>query len=209
MLITIHTDKGPKTVRVSVKSSLDAILKGLMGRATRLDDTEGALFDMRVDSDHGFWMRNTLIPLDMIFIDRNMRVVGIKHNVQPMSEKLQKAGSPSRFILEVDGGWSMRNGAKAGDVAEFSGSERSKTASAQNMEKDAQAIMFIRGAMKASANKLVRAMRNPATRLLIAGLTPVPGVLPAALIQEARRMGLKKLLSRKLQKALPPAKPRK
>jgi uncharacterized protein len=88
-------------------------VRGLMGRAFLRPD-EGMLFDMLQDADHRFWMRGMLIPLDMIFLDSNDRIVGIVADVQPGDETRQDVGTPSRRVLEVNAGWVAQHGVAPG-----------------------------------------------------------------------------------------------
>ena len=73
------------------------------------------------DRDHSFWMKNTLIPLDMFFIARDGTVVGIHPNATPLSTANIAVGKPSRYVLEVPGGWAARHGIAAGAQVEFRG----------------------------------------------------------------------------------------
>ena len=95
---------GNKIVQVEIVSTPAAIRQGLMYRAY-LPPNAGMLFLLGREADHTFFMRNTLIPLDMIFIDRYFRVAGIVHNATPRTETLRRIGKPSLYVLEVNGGW--------------------------------------------------------------------------------------------------------
>lgn len=87
--------------------------KGLMYR-TALADGRGMLFDMGERSDHTFWMRNTCIPLDMIFIDNDGTIVGILEQVPVLNEAFRAVGCPSAHVLEVPAGWSRKAGVRPG-----------------------------------------------------------------------------------------------
>jgi uncharacterized membrane protein (UPF0127 family) len=69
---------------------------------------------MGFEKDWTFWMRNTLIPLDMIFIKKDMTVGGIVENAEPKTETLRKVGVPTFYVLEVNGGWCKQHGVVAG-----------------------------------------------------------------------------------------------
>ena len=73
------------------------------------------LFLFEESAPHGFWMKNTLIPLDMIFIGEDGRIVGIVESATPGSTALRDVGAPSRYVLEVNGGWSAARGVRPGD----------------------------------------------------------------------------------------------
>src|SRR2546426_5637244 len=94
--------------------------RGLMYRSS-LAEGRGMLFVFDQDGNHTFWMRNTLIPLDMLFIARDGMVVGIHANATPLSTASISVGKPSRYVLEVPGGWTARHGIAAGAQVEFRG----------------------------------------------------------------------------------------
>ena len=89
--------------------------KGLMYRA-ELPDEHGMLFVFERDSPRTFWMKNTLIPLDMIFIDSELKVVEVKANVQPCREDPcpKYKSEPAMYVLEINGGLAEKKGIKAG-----------------------------------------------------------------------------------------------
>ncbi len=98
--------------------------RGLMFRK-ELPPGRGMLFDFHREQQVGFWMKNTLIPLDMIFIDGRGRIVSIAQNAKPMSEDVIMSGGQVRAVLEVIGGTARRLGIEPGDRVSnpiFSGS---------------------------------------------------------------------------------------
>ena len=119
-LAVIHTASGPVRVTLEVASTPDALAKGLMYR-NALPDGHGMLFVFTADADHRFWMKNTLIPLDMLFIAADGRVVGIHADATPLSTAQVGVGRPSRFVLEVPGGYAARRGIATGDRVELVG----------------------------------------------------------------------------------------
>jgi uncharacterized membrane protein (UPF0127 family) len=64
-------------------------------------------------------MKNTLIPLDIIFIAKDMTIAGIAENAEPLNESLRKVGKPSLYVLEVNGGWTKQHGVAAGAKVRF------------------------------------------------------------------------------------------
>jgi uncharacterized membrane protein (UPF0127 family) len=90
--------------------------RGLMFR-TAMDEDRGMLFDLGERKVQQFWMRNTCIPLDMIFIDEDGFVVGILENVPTLNEAPRAVPCPSAYVLEVNAGWSRRHGVRAGQRA--------------------------------------------------------------------------------------------
>src|SRR5262245_38271015 len=94
----IHTDGGPVDVALEVVRTPAALAQGLMYR-TELADRHGMLFVFPEDRDHHFWMKNTLIPLDMLFIASDGSIVGIHRNATPLSTAQIAVGRPSRYVL--------------------------------------------------------------------------------------------------------------
>ena len=76
---------------------------------------EGMLFLFRDTSEHVFWMKNTPLPLDLVFIDAAGVVVGVLERVEPMTTAIRTIGKRSRFVLEVNAGWAAAHGVAAGD----------------------------------------------------------------------------------------------
>ena len=110
--------KGDVQVNVEVVATAPKIQKGLMFRQ-HLPLDGGMLFLMGRENVWDFWMRNTLIPLDMLFIQADMKVAGIVENAEPLTEELRTVGKPSLYVLEVNGGWAKQNGVAAGAQVRF------------------------------------------------------------------------------------------
>jgi uncharacterized protein len=124
---------GPAVVRVLVENAGGGVhevkaevarteaerQRGLMHRE-RLAPDEGMLFVFPTAAAHAFWMKNTLIPLDMIFIDDDGRVVGVVERAQPHSLE-PRSGGVSRYVLEVNGGWAAAHAIRKGDRVRFDG----------------------------------------------------------------------------------------
>jgi uncharacterized protein len=89
--------------------------KGLMYRRF-LPPDRGMLFDFAREEPVMFWMKNTFIPLDMIFISRVGRVTRISPDAEPLSERLIPSGGPCWAVLEVNAGVAARIGLKPGDT---------------------------------------------------------------------------------------------
>ena len=81
----------------------------------------GMIFLFPHEAEQAFWMKNTPIPLDMIFINSDRRIVGIAEQAVPFSLDPRSVGRASRFVLEVNGGLSKRYGIQAGDSVRFQG----------------------------------------------------------------------------------------
>ena len=87
---------------------------GLMNRK-QLPEGRGMLFDFGRDQEITMWMKNTYIPLDMIFITRDGRIHRIAENTEPLSERIVPSGGAVRAVLEVIGGTARRLGLAPGD----------------------------------------------------------------------------------------------
>lgn len=87
---------------------------GLMYRKEPLKDDEGMLFIFPDDIDHRFWMENTYLSLDMVFIDSKGTVVGVLDHVPPLTRDSRHVGVPSRYVLEVGAGNAARLGFRTG-----------------------------------------------------------------------------------------------
>lgn len=110
---------GRFVVAVEVARTEAERARGLMSRRS-LDEAAGMLFVFEEMGDHPFWMKNTLIPLDMIFIGDDARVTGVVARATPGSLEPRSA-APSRFVLEVNGGWAEAHGVAPGDTIRFEG----------------------------------------------------------------------------------------
>jgi uncharacterized membrane protein (UPF0127 family) len=126
------TASGPRVIlpngsviAVEVVADDESRAQGLMYR-DRLDPAAGMLFLFGEDQRHSFWMKNTRIPLDMIFIDANRRIVGIERDVPPCRVQDCPSYGPdadSRYVLEIAGGVAKQHGLKNGDVLRFDGTD--------------------------------------------------------------------------------------
>jgi uncharacterized membrane protein (UPF0127 family) len=113
--VVIHTGAG-RTVRVRVELALtpEQQERGLMFRRELARDS-GMLFVFPESEIHSFWMKNTPLPLDMIFIGEDAHIVGIVDHTVPFSTTSRLVPHPSRYVLEVNAGFSAEHGVKAGD----------------------------------------------------------------------------------------------
>ena len=88
--------------------------QGLMFRQSMPGD-HGMIFDFDKDEPVYFWMKNTPLPLDMVFITSDGTIARIEQNAEPYSERNIPSGAPVRYVLEVNGGVAKQIGAKPGD----------------------------------------------------------------------------------------------
>ena len=117
-MVAIETAQGEVNVTVEVVATRPKIERGLMFRE-HLPPDAGMLFLMGGETDHTFYMRNTLIPLDMIFITKDMTIAGIVERAEPRTETLRSVGAPSLYVLEVNGGWTAAHQVKSGAKVRF------------------------------------------------------------------------------------------
>jgi uncharacterized membrane protein (UPF0127 family) len=93
---------------------------GLQYRRELADD-RGMIFIFPLESQQSFWMKNTPITLDMIFINRDRKIVGIVEQTTPFSLDPRFVSAPSQFVLEIRGGLAKRFGIQSGDTVSFEG----------------------------------------------------------------------------------------
>ncbi len=119
--VVILPESSPSVeVRVEVARTLEEHQRGLMHRRS-LETDRGMLFVYDDDEVRNFWMVNTLISLDMIFIDAERRVVGVVHDAEPETRTTRTVGVPSRYVLEVNGGFCRNRGIDRGASVRFEG----------------------------------------------------------------------------------------
>jgi uncharacterized membrane protein (UPF0127 family) len=106
-------DAGTVAVDAELVRSEHDTARGLMFRKS-LSEDRGMLFDLRFRDDHKFWMHNTCIPLDLIYVDEDGLIVGIVENAPTLDDTSRGVGCPSRWVLEVNAGWCRRHDVKAG-----------------------------------------------------------------------------------------------
>ena len=112
--LQIVTAAGTNRFSVELATTPEQREQGLMFRRKLAADA-GMLFLYPDDQWINMWMKNTLLPLDMIFISRDGRVLSVAERTVPMSEVTIPSGQPARAVLEVNGGTSARLQLKAGD----------------------------------------------------------------------------------------------
>ena len=113
--LSLTTDRGRFEFTVEMAVTWEQRRQGLMFRRELAPDA-GMLFDYGTVAPVAMWMKNTLIPLDMIFIGADGQVVNIGRNTTPQSLKPVRSWGPVRAVLEVRAGTASRLGLKAGDA---------------------------------------------------------------------------------------------
>lgn len=112
--LEIITKAGVQVFSVEVMRSDEERAKGLMFRK-ELPEGRGMLFDFNPEQNVSMWMKNTLIPLDMIFIQSDGRILRIAENTKTESEAIIPSGGLVRGVLEVIAGTARKFGIKPGD----------------------------------------------------------------------------------------------
>lgn len=118
-VVEIRTAQGIQRINVELARTAEEQAKGLMFRTSLAPDA-GMLFEFGSDSPRSFWMKNTVIPLDMIFIRSTGEIVAIRENAVPYSLKPIAPPEPAAHVLEVNAGTSKRLGLKIGDHVSIS-----------------------------------------------------------------------------------------
>ena len=116
--LTILTDGGPRKFTVEVAQTPEQRELGLMFRRSMPLDA-GMIFDFKEPTPAEMWMENTLIPLDMLFVDEHGRIVNIHERAVPQSTDKIAAAAPVRAVIELNGGVAKVLGIKPGDRVEF------------------------------------------------------------------------------------------
>ena len=113
---------GEKTevFRMEVVATNSDRMRGLMFRKS-LAANAGMIFLFQEEREHSFWMKNTLIPLDMVFVSSAWKVVGALENVLPLTEDPRTVGIPSQYVLEFSAGTIKRIGVSNGVAVEVTG----------------------------------------------------------------------------------------
>ena len=115
--LVLHTAQGDYTFTVEIADTGETRAQGLMFR-TELAPDAGMLFDYHQEQMASFWMQNTLIPLDMIFISADGIVRSFHVNARPLDTTSILSGVPVQFVLEIPGGRAREIGLAVGDRVE-------------------------------------------------------------------------------------------
>jgi uncharacterized membrane protein (UPF0127 family) len=115
--LTIHSKSGVHRFTVEVAATPEQQERGLMFRRS-LAPNHGMIFPYQPPAPVGFWMRNTLIPLDMVFVRADGRIARVA-TAKPLDETVVPAGEPVVLVLEIAGGRAAQLGIAAGDRVEW------------------------------------------------------------------------------------------
>jgi len=117
--VLVQGASGPVAVRVEVARTPEEQRRGLMHRRELAPDA-GMLFVFPREERHSFWMENTFVPLDLLFIGEDGVVRAIVERA-PLGRESDDGGVSSRYVLEVNRGWSRTHGVKPGAKVTFEG----------------------------------------------------------------------------------------
>ncbi len=112
--LEIDTASGPHSFLVEVARTEPQRERGLMFRRA-LPADRGMLFNFETERPVQMWMKNTYLPLDMVFISRTGKVIGLAENTEPLSERIISSGAPAYAVLEINAGVAAAIGLKIGD----------------------------------------------------------------------------------------------
>lgn len=117
--VTVETAAGARhEVLADVAADPRSVELGLMHRE-RLDPQAGMLFRFGRDAPRSFWMKNTLVPLDLLFVRSDGVVVNVVERARPLTLDPCRSREPCAAVLEVNGGWAAARGVRAGDRVAF------------------------------------------------------------------------------------------
>lgn len=112
--LTIESANGVHAFTVEIADEPEEITTGLMNRES-MDADAGMLFDFGQPREAAMWMKNTLIPLDMLFMDPQGKVIAIARETVPGSLRTVSPGVPVKSVLELNGGRAAELGIEPGD----------------------------------------------------------------------------------------------
>jgi len=100
---------------IEIADDRDKRAQGLMFRY-KMEPNQGMIFVFDTSEILSFWMKNTFISLDMLFINEDFEIIQIHENAFPLSEEPIRSNYPAKYVLEILGGVSARKGINVGDV---------------------------------------------------------------------------------------------
>lgn len=117
-LVTETAPRQPSTFKVEIANTDVQRQMGLMWRETLAED-EGMLFLFDTEQHLSFWMHNTVLPLDIIFIDSDWKVLGVSANATPFTDDPREVPGISQYVLELNAGAAVRHGIGPGTVVRY------------------------------------------------------------------------------------------
>ncbi len=117
-ILDAETDARLIKLDIEIASTDYEVQTGLMYREA-MGERQGMLFVFTEEAPHSFYMKNTLIPLDILFIDKELTIVKIHRKAEPLNEAGIPSGGPVQYVLEVRAGMSDRWGLEEGDRIQY------------------------------------------------------------------------------------------
>lgn len=120
VLSFIGKEKGDtiRTIDIEIAETDDERAKGLMDRKS-MADSQGMLFIFTAPEEQSFWMKNTYISLDILYVDEKMEIVSIQKYATPLSEESLPSFKKAQYVVEVNAGFCDKNKIKYGDKITF------------------------------------------------------------------------------------------
>lgn len=118
LYITSSSDMRKLNLRVAIADEETERNTGLMD-VHNLDDSTGMIFIFDLEQPLSFWMANTPLALDMMFINANYEIVTIHRNTQPYAETQFSSDKPAKYVLEVRGGLTLEKDINVGDIVKW------------------------------------------------------------------------------------------
>jgi len=115
---TVYTRNGEVPLSLELATTPKERAQGLMKRE-ELAPHDGMLFVFPTEGQHGFWMKNTPLALDMVFVDARQTIVTIVHDTTPYSTSLIRPRKPVVAVIELDAGRAAREGIAIGDKVRY------------------------------------------------------------------------------------------
>jgi uncharacterized protein len=116
-------EKTIKSIDIEIAGTDSARMMGLMYRKSMTDE-QGMLFIFENSEPRSFWMKNTIIPLDIIYINENKEIVSIAKKTKPYSTESIPSGKNAQYVVEVNGGFTDKYEIKAGDKIKYTKEEK-------------------------------------------------------------------------------------
>ena len=117
-VVFTNADGKQAVVYVDVAREPGELQRGLMYRR-HMGWNRGMVFLFTAEEQQSFWMKNTLIPLDMIFVRSDMTVLGVVHNAEPRTLTSRRVEGLSQFVVETNAGWAKEHNIGAGAQVKF------------------------------------------------------------------------------------------
>jgi uncharacterized protein len=112
------TKKQISKIDIEIAENEAKTMQGLMYRKS-MEENRGMLFIFQNAEEHSFWMKNTLISLDIIFVNPEKKIIKIHKNTTPLSTKSLPSGGPTIYVVEVNAGYTDKFGINEGDMINF------------------------------------------------------------------------------------------